>query len=141
MIHDEETIQDTVRRIRNALPSNLTAHFHHETAGGQMMIAIHSGDASLHNAREAKRIAGYVKLSDGTFRSNGLVDHPWVCVAEIDYDGWLETTYAMPIENLGTLVRIQTQQKNSDGSYALAEAITFVPGSKVVKGVIESMQP
>jgi hypothetical protein len=32
----------------------------------------------------------------------------------------------------GCVVQVTTQQKNSDGSYAVAEALTFVPGVKIV---------
>ena len=33
----------------------------------------------------------------------------------------------------GCLVQVTTQQRNPDGSYALAEAITFVPGAGITE--------
>jgi hypothetical protein len=33
---------------------------------------------------------------------------------------------------VGCIVQVTTQQKNQDESYALAEAITFVPGVRIV---------
>jgi hypothetical protein len=43
-------------------------------------------------------------------------------------EGWMKSTKALEIKGLGCLVQVTTQQRNPDGSYALAEAVTFVPG-------------
>lgn len=32
------------------------------------------------------------------------------------------------LPNVGCLVQVTTQQQNTDGSYTIAEALTFVPG-------------
>jgi hypothetical protein len=40
--------------------------------------------------------------------------------------GWMKSTKAMSTEN-GVVVQVTTQQKNPDGSWAVAEALTFVP--------------
>lgn len=40
--------------------------------------------------------------------------------------GWMKSTKVCNLPN-GCLVQITTQQKNLDGSYAVAEALTFVP--------------
>lgn len=50
-----------------------------------------------------------------------------LCKASSQSEGWMKSTKAMPVGN-GCLVQVTTQQRNPDGSYALAEAITFVPG-------------
>jgi hypothetical protein len=42
-------------------------------------------------------------------------------------EGWMKSTKAMEISGLGCLVQVTTQQRNPDGSYAVAEALTFVP--------------
>ncbi len=42
-------------------------------------------------------------------------------------EGWMKSTKAMST-TVGCLVQVTTQQRNPDGSYALAEALTFVPG-------------
>ncbi len=42
-------------------------------------------------------------------------------------EGWMKSTKAMPT-TVGCLVQVTTQQRNPDGSYALAEALTFIPG-------------
>lgn len=44
-------------------------------------------------------------------------------------EGWMKSTKAMGIPNIGVVVQITTQQKNPDGSYSVAEALTFVPGA------------
>lgn len=46
--------------------------------------------------------------------------------------GWMKSTKAMQVPG-GALVQVTTQQRNPDGSYAVAEALTFVPGAKVCK--------
>jgi len=46
--------------------------------------------------------------------------------------GWMKSTKAMKIGNLGgVLVQVTTQQKNPDGSYSIAEAITHVPDAYI----------
>ena len=42
-------------------------------------------------------------------------------------EGWMKSTKAMQVEG-GCLVQVTTQQRNPDGSYAVAEALTYVPG-------------
>ena len=46
-------------------------------------------------------------------------------------EGWMKSTKAMDVGN-GCLVQVTTQQRNPDGSYAVAEALTFVPGVTIV---------
>jgi len=50
--------------------------------------------------------------------------------ASSDKEGWMKSTKAMETP-VGCLVRVTTQQRNPDGSYAVAEALTFVPGVKI----------
>lgn len=47
--------------------------------------------------------------------------------ASSESEGWMKSTKAMQIEGAGCLVQVTTQQRNLDGSYAVAEALTFVP--------------
>jgi hypothetical protein len=44
----------------------------------------------------------------------------------------MKSTKAMHIEGMGCLVQVSTQQRNQDGSYAVAEALTWVPGMGVL---------
>jgi len=46
-------------------------------------------------------------------------------------EGWMKSTKAMEIAGLGCVVQVTTQQKNADLSYAIAEAVTFVPHCRV----------
>lgn len=47
--------------------------------------------------------------------------------ASSEAEGWMKSTKAMFVGN-GSLVQVTTQQRNPDGSYAVAEALTYVPG-------------
>ena len=49
-----------------------------------------------------------------------------ICKASSNNQGWMKSTKGMNTCN-GCLIQVTTQQKNPDGSYAIAEAITFVP--------------
>lgn len=57
-----------------------------------------------------------------------------LCKASSKDEGWMKSAKAMEVAG-GCIVQVTTQQKNPDGSYAVAEAITFVPGVKVVDDV------
>lgn len=48
-------------------------------------------------------------------------------------EGWLKSTKAYEIINSGCLVQVTTQQRNPDGSYSVAEALTFIPYVKCVQ--------
>ena len=55
-----------------------------------------------------------------------------LCKASSQKEGWMKSTKAMEIPGVGCLVQVTTQQLSPDGnSYALAEALTFVPGVQV----------
>lgn len=51
-----------------------------------------------------------------------------LCKASSQAEGWIKSTKAMEIPKVGCVVQVTTQQRNPDGSYAVAEALTFVPG-------------
>lgn len=48
--------------------------------------------------------------------------------ASSEKEGWMKSTKAMEIPGIGCVVQVTTQQRNPDGSYAVAEALTFVKG-------------
>jgi hypothetical protein len=50
-----------------------------------------------------------------------------LCKASSEKEGWMKSTKAMETAT-GCVVQVTTQQRNPDGSYAVAEAVTFVPG-------------
>ncbi len=51
--------------------------------------------------------------------------------ASSENEGWMKSTKAMEIENVGCVVQTTTQQRNPDGSYSLTDAVTFVPNVKI----------
>lgn len=46
-------------------------------------------------------------------------------------EGWMKATKAMEVPDCGVVVQVTTQQRNPDGSYAVAEALTFIPGATI----------
>ena len=50
--------------------------------------------------------------------------------ASSESEGWMKSTKAMAVVG-GCIVQVTTQQRNPDGSYAVAEALTYVPGVMV----------
>ena len=54
-----------------------------------------------------------------------------LCKASSENEGWMKSTKAMQT-GTGCVVQVTTQQRNQDGSYSLAEAVTFVPGVYVI---------
>lgn len=46
-------------------------------------------------------------------------------------EGWMKSTKAMEVHPIGCVVQVTTQQKNIDGTYSIAEALTFVPGATI----------
>jgi len=48
--------------------------------------------------------------------------------------GFMKSTKAMQCWN-GCVVQVTTQQKNIDGTYSVAEALTFVPGVMIVDDI------
>jgi hypothetical protein len=55
--------------------------------------------------------------------------------ASSEKEGWMKSTKAMHIVGIGCLVQVTTQQRNPDGSYAIAEALQFVPGVEIYQDV------
>jgi hypothetical protein len=49
-----------------------------------------------------------------------------LCKASSQEEGWMKSTKAMQVFG-GCVVQVTTQQRNPDGSYSVAEALTFVP--------------
>ena len=54
-----------------------------------------------------------------------------LCKASSENEGWMKSTKAMEVPGIGCVVQVTTQQTNPDGSYAIAEALTFVPGAVI----------
>jgi len=51
--------------------------------------------------------------------------------ASSENEGWMKSTKAMQINGIGCVVQVTTQQRNPDGSYSVAEALTFVPNARI----------
>lgn len=81
-------------------------------------------DLGITEVRGAKaNISDLVVYGDGdTF---GLL-----CKASSQEQGWMKSTKVANVPG-GCIVQVTTQQRNPDGSYAVAEALSFVPGVKL----------
>lgn len=55
-----------------------------------------------------------------------------LCKASSENEGWMKSTKACEVPE-GCIVQVTTQQRNADGSYAVAEALTYVPGVRIVE--------
>ena len=49
-------------------------------------------------------------------------------------EGWMKSTKGMEVVG-GCLVQVTTQQRNDDGSYAIAEALAYVPGVRIIEDI------
>lgn len=52
--------------------------------------------------------------------------------ASSEAEGWMKSTKAMQVGN-SVVVQVTTQQRNPDGSYSIAEALTTVPNSVITE--------
>ncbi len=78
---------------------------------------------TLHNST----VSGARKnVSDLTIYGNGDT-FKLICKASSKEEGWMKSTKAMEIPGVGCLVQVTTQQGDQ-----VAEALTFVPGVKIV---------
>ncbi len=50
-----------------------------------------------------------------------------LCKASSEAEGWMKSTKVCNVHG-GCVMQVTTQQRNPDGSYAVAEALTYVPG-------------
>lgn len=71
-----------------------------------------------------------VNVKDVVFFGDGDM---WqlLCKASSQAEGWMKSTKAMEVSN-GCMIQVTTQQRNEDGSYALAEALSFAPDVVIV---------
>lgn len=57
--------------------------------------------------------------------------------ASSELEGWMKSTKAMQA-GTSVVVQVTTQQRNPDGSYAIAEALTTVPNATIFTSFDES---
>ena len=103
----------------------ISAEFHaenyEEVTPGIVPKTLHNSDVS--GAR--KNVPDIEVVGDGDlFRL--------LAKASSESEGWMKSTKAMVTPH-GCVIQVTTQQKNLDGTYSLAEALTYVPGVKLAK--------
>ncbi len=57
-----------------------------------------------------------------------------LCKASSESQGWMKSAKAMDVPG-GVVLQVTTQQRNPDGSYAVAEALTYVPSAQIIEDV------
>lgn len=85
---------------------------------------------SLHNttANDAKKNVKDIQLwGDDLFKL--------LSKASSESEGWMKSTKAMAAGN-NVVVQVTTQQRNPDGSYSIAEALTLVPNSIILEFMV-----
>lgn len=79
------------------------------------------------NIKDAKS-----KVSDIKVFGNGNL-FELLSKASSKEQGWMKSTKAMQVESGGCVIQVTTQQRNPNGSYSIAEALTFVPNVKIME--------
>lgn len=90
-----------------------------------------SGVKTLHNSDVS---GARVNVPDIKVVGNGDMFR-LLCKASSAKEGWMKSSKAMEIPGVGCFVQVTTQQRNPDGSYAVAEAISFAPDTKIVDDI------
>lgn len=70
-------------------------------------------------------------VSDVEFWGNGDT-FKLISKASSEQEGWMKSTKAMDT-GTGCVVQVTTQQRNLNGSYSIAEALTFVPDVTIME--------
>jgi hypothetical protein len=53
-----------------------------------------------------------------------------LCKASSNDEGWMKSTKVCNCPH-GCVMQVTTQQRNPDGSYSVAEALTYIPGTHI----------
>ena len=88
---------------------------------------------SLHNTCANGAIKN---VKDIVFWGNGDT-FKLISKASSELEGWMKSTKAMQA-GTSVVVQVTTQQRNPDGSYAIAEALTTVPNATIFTSFDES---
>jgi hypothetical protein len=84
------------------------------------------GNTDVEGAK--KNVRDLVVLGDGNM-------FKLLCKASSQREGWMKSTKAMEIDGVGCVVQVTTHQRNIDGTNSVAEALTFVPSTRIVADI------
>lgn len=56
-----------------------------------------------------------------------------LCKASSESEGWMKSTKVLNIPEIGCVMQVTTQQRNLDGTYSIAEALTYIPKARIVE--------
>ena len=63
-----------------------------------------------------------------------------ICKASSENEGWMKSTKAYDTGR-DVIMQVTTQQRNTDGSYSIAEALCLVPNSTIINEAAEDAPP
>ena len=63
-----------------------------------------------------------------------------LCKASSEKEGWMKSTKVCNVPS-GCVIQVTTQQRNEDGSYSVAEALTFVPNTNITDNETRRLIP
>lgn len=138
-----EASEDSTKEICNHLLV-LMRKLNQPTQAGELSSLVHAyatvtrdhtpatamGNKTLHNSTVS---GARVNVKDIVVVGNGD-SFRLLCKASSEKEGWMKSTKAMQTPH-GCMIQVTTQQRNSDGSYAVAEALAYAPGVKYVEDV------
>ena len=114
---DGEEVIEEVAEIKEELEEILPNNADLKSSHPHLEKTLHNSNAS----GASKNVKDIIFWGNGdTFRL--------VSKASSKEEGWMKSTKAMVTGN-GVVVQVTTQQRNPDGSYSIAEALTYVPGA------------
>ena len=93
-----------------------------------------TGDATPKTLHNSDISGARVNVKDIKVVGNGDM-FTLLCKASSASEGWMKSTKAMEIPGVGCLVQVTTQQSNSDISYSIAEALAFVPNTRIIHDI------
>jgi hypothetical protein len=114
--------------LRNGLRVAL-AYLTGEDQGIEKCCAVVSKDSCVKSLGNTDVNGASKNVSDLVVFGNGDM-FKLMSKASSQKEGWMKSTKACEVSG-GCIVQVTTQQRNPDGSYAVAEALTFVPGVSI----------
>ena len=122
-------------RLAVGIPVSLISPVVLRSVGESAKVRIEEYDAATNEKTLHNSPASGARENVADHKSYGNVD-VWrlLCKASSKKEGWMKSTKVMEVEHddpgaRGCLVQVTTQQRNPDGSYAVSEAVAFIPGA------------
>ena len=133
-LNDLDDFISNVSSVQEALLEHLGMEIKYDYAGNlfKNIKITRKGEDKMEKTLHNSDISGAHKnVPDIKVVGNGDM-FQLLCKASSQAEGWMKSTKAMEVPG-GCVVQVTTHQRNHDGTNAVAEALTFVPGVQIVK--------